>query len=217
MERRSIWYIDAFNVYYGFLRQGMQKLGRWVDIQEYAQLLRWQDDLQKIYYFVSRVKGSNAESQERYLQALRVLPKVESVFGTMVARPTYVKLSNISEKPRLKYKRKVEKRTDVNIAVQIMDDVINDRCDNVVMVSADSDLISVVRWVREYFDNQKKNKKIIVYVPVEQDGERWESSYGIRQFAHKSRVLPTDLLEYTQLPERIDLDSGRCINKPEKW
>jgi len=217
MRPRTIFYIDAFNVYFGLLRQGKLKRCKWVNIQEYLELLRWQDDIQKINFFISRVKGKNAEKQEQYIQALRTCPKVEQIFGYMVTRPTYVKLANIFSKPHFQYKRSQEKRTDVNIAVKMMDDAIYNRCDNMVLISADSDLVPTVRWVRDYFDSQDANKKIIVYVPVGKGSERWESSYGIRQFAHKSRVLPTDLLEYTQFPDEIKLESGRTINKPEDW
>ena len=52
-----------------------------------------------------------------------------------------------------------EKRTDVNIAIQMLEDAYEDRCDKLILVSGDSDLVPAVIRVRNL------GKKVLVYIP----------------------------------------------------
>ena len=55
-----------------------------------------------------------------------------------------------------------EKRTDVSIGIWMLDDAYQDRCDNLILVSGDSDLVPAVQMVKSRFPL----KKILVYVPA---------------------------------------------------
>jgi uncharacterized LabA/DUF88 family protein len=48
-----------------------------------------------------------------------------------------------------------EKRTDVNIAVSMLDDAYQDACDQFVLISGDSDLVPGVSTIRTRFPNKK--------------------------------------------------------------
>jgi len=54
-----------------------------------------------------------------------------------------------------------EKRTDVNISVQLMGDCALDKTDIIVLVTADSDLVPSLEFIKEHF----QNKKIKIYFP----------------------------------------------------
>jgi len=54
-----------------------------------------------------------------------------------------------------------EKRTDVNISVQIMGDCALNKTDNIVLVSADSDLVPPLEFIKKHFPD----KKIKIYFP----------------------------------------------------
>ena len=54
-----------------------------------------------------------------------------------------------------------EKRTDVNVAIQMVGDCALDKTDTVVLVSAYSDLVPPLEFIRDNYPN----KKIRVYFP----------------------------------------------------
>ena len=76
--KRSVIYIDGFNLYYGMLKDTPYK---WLDLDRFFCLLRQDDDIQRIYYFTTRISGPRAENQERYLRALATLPRVRIILG----------------------------------------------------------------------------------------------------------------------------------------
>ena len=76
--RRSIVYVDGFNVYYGALRGGPHK---WLDLQRYFKLLRPHDAIQRIRYFTALVDGSAKANQALYLRALETLPLIDTILG----------------------------------------------------------------------------------------------------------------------------------------
>jgi len=63
---------------------------------------------------------------------------------------------------QLQYHSPEEKKTDVNIAVHLIDDALNSRADCFVIVSGDSDLEPAVEWVRK----NHPAIKITVYIPT---------------------------------------------------
>src|SRR5260221_13126694 len=78
MSRRSIIYIDGFNLYYGAIRGGDWK---WLDLQRMCKRLRQDDDIQLIRYFTAIVNGPTRPNQETYLKALATCPKIETILG----------------------------------------------------------------------------------------------------------------------------------------
>ena len=44
---------------------------KWLNLEHYFQLLRQNDDIQKIYYFTATVSGNARFRQEIYFQALQ--------------------------------------------------------------------------------------------------------------------------------------------------
>ena len=73
MTKRSIIYIDGFNLYYGLVKDTPWK---WLNIEEYFKRIRQDDDIQKIKYFTAESDGSL--DQQTYLSALYSLPLVQT-------------------------------------------------------------------------------------------------------------------------------------------
>ena len=68
MKKKSIIYIDGFNLYYGMLKNTKYK---WLDLEAYFTRLRLDDDVKEIKYFTSTVFGKdNLARQKSYLKAL---------------------------------------------------------------------------------------------------------------------------------------------------
>ena len=101
--------------------------------------------------------------------------------------------------------------TDVNIAIHMVDDAYQNECENLVLVSGDSDLVPGVRLIRSRF----QSKKVIVYVPARapQRGHAVE----LRTAAHVERLLPLNMMPKMQFPRRVPDGSGSYIIKPSEW
>jgi uncharacterized LabA/DUF88 family protein len=104
-----------------------------------------------------------------------------------------------------------EKRTDVNIAVQMVTDAFHDACDKFILVSGDSDLVPGVNRVKTLFPH----KEVVVYVPT-RDPMRG-AAVELRASADKDRNLPLDLIAKSQFPANIPDGSGGLITKPAGW
>ena len=60
MSKRSIIYIDGFNLYYGALKDTKWK---WLNLERFFTLLRQDDDIQVIKYFTALISGSHTLRQ----------------------------------------------------------------------------------------------------------------------------------------------------------
>lgn len=207
---RTIVYVDGFNLYYGAVRGTPYK---WLDLQKYFQLIRQHDDIQAIRYFTAWVMGPTLPNQQTFLAALEQRPLIQIVLGNFKQKRikcTFAQCT-LTTPPERFFDRYEEKRTDVNIAVYMLDDAYRDACDKFVLVSGDSDLVPAVRMIRHRFPQ----KQIIVYVPA-QNPQRG-AAVELRSAAHKHKLLPLNLLAHAQFPQQIPDGSGGFIVKPSTW
>ncbi len=207
---RTIVYVDGFNLYYGAVKGTPYK---WLDLQRYFTLLRQHDDIQAIKYFTAEIVGPGLVRQQAFLAALATKPLVEIILGRFKrkkVRCAYTQCASPATPARF-FDVPEEKRTDVNIAVTMLDDAYQNRCDVFVVVSGDSDLVPAVRMIRHRFPE----KRVIVYVPaqVPQRGQAVE----LRTAANDNRTLPLNLLRHAQLPPQIPDGAGGFIQKPAGW
>jgi 6-hydroxy-3-succinoylpyridine 3-monooxygenase len=205
---RTIVYIDGFNLYYGAIRSGPNK---WLNLEAFFKRLRADDQIQCIYYFTALVDGDGRDRQNTYLRALATLPIVTIVLGRYKLKQVTCSVTGCSYTGLRRFKVPEEKRTDVNIAVQMLDDAYQDRCDRFILVSGDSDLVPAVARVKTNFPK----KQIVVYVPA-RDPIRG-AAVELRGSADKHRNLPLDLLPRSQFPASVPDGSGGFITKPPTW
>ena len=163
MERVS-FYVDGFNLYYGL--KDMKKVDSdwrkfyWLDYVKFFQhFVGVNQTLQKVVYFAAPPPfDSQGIVRQRILfNANKLLnqSKFELVMGQFYQKNITCKVCKsiftVSE----------EKRTDVNIAVRIVGDCALDNVDTIVLVSADSDLVPPLQFIKKYFPD----KQIRVYFP----------------------------------------------------
>lgn len=183
---------------------------KWLNLEHYFRLLRQDDNIQKIYYFTAKVIGSAQARQEIYFQALQTSNLVEIVFGLYKSRQRKCKVKNCSNSQK-NYADYEEKRTDVNIALQMLDDAYQNNCDRMIVVSGDSDLVPAVDIVKKRFPKIQ----ITVYVPSRHP--KRGAATELRNGADKNKTLPTALFKKTQFPNSLIDKSGQTINKPPSW
>lgn len=104
-----------------------------------------------------------------------------------------------------------EKRTDVNIAIFMLDDAYRDLCDQLIVFSGDSDLVPAVNMVKLRFPA----KRTIVYVPSQHPVRG--AAVELRTSAHLHKTLPLQLLKKAQFPEQVPDGAGGALRRPASW
>ena len=100
-----------------------------------------------------------------------------------------------------------EKMTDVNIAVELLEDAFQDRFDTALLISADSDLVPPVLAVKRLFP---KKRVVTVFPPG-------RSSQALKQCSDAFFVLGRAKLAVSQLPETIRKPDGVLLQRPSQW
>lgn len=203
MAPRTIIYIDGLNLYHGAIKGTLYK---WLDIEQYFRLLRPDDNLQSIKYFTALISGPHRTNQKTFIRALETRPLLTVVLGVFKQKRIRCEAQchQVFERPE-------EKRTDVNIAVSMVDDAYQRACHHQILISGDSDLVPPVKMIRTRFPNIK----ITVYVPARAP-QRGRSA-ELCGAAHKHRVLPLTLLQRAQFPRQVSDGAGGVIEKPASW
>ena len=144
---RTIAYIDGLNLFYRALKGTEFK---WLDV---AALVRRQLPpdcrLSQIKYFSALVRGDSEGriAQEIYLNALRDLQNVTVSEGYYIEKNVTGKMREADA--RLATVRTFEEKcTDVDLAIAIVVDVMENRCDCVAVISNDGDLRGALRFAR---------------------------------------------------------------------
>lgn len=208
MPDRTIVYVDGFNLYYGAIRGGAHK---WLNLERFFTLLRPHDTVLQIHYFTALVDGPSRLNQELYLRALGTLPKVNIVLGKFKKKQIRCSSSACTFTGNRFFQMPEEKRTDVNIAVFLLDDTYQDKCDHSIVVSGDSDLVPAIGLLKARFPK----KRVTVYVPSRNPLRG--AAVELRSVADKNRTLPLNLLPFAQFPVSFPDGTGGVIKKPATW
>ncbi|MDD2353483.1 MAG: NYN domain-containing protein [Atribacterota bacterium] len=208
ITNRSIIYIDGFNLYYGAVKNTPWK---WLNIEKYFNLLLPNDDIQTIKYFTAKINGSHKPNQESFLRALLTLNKIKIIYGLFKFKTMKCLVKNCKYGGARTFNVPEEKRTDVNIAAHMIEDVFYNRCDRLIIISGDSDLVPAVKTVK----NIVPSKKIIVYVPA--NNKIRGAATELRRSADRHKTLPNNLLAKAQFPNQLYDKNGNLIQKPTSW
>jgi uncharacterized LabA/DUF88 family protein len=212
---RAIVYIDGFNFYYGAVKGTPYK---WLNFEELCRRLLKDDDVIEIQYFTARVSGAREQRQMALWRAFATLPLLKIVAGHFKSKRvecTHATCAFVGDRHFPTFE---EKHTDVNIAIHMLDDAYQNRCDRLILFSGDSDLVPAVKLVRLRFPK----KKVIVYAPTgAQDAAgvpiKDRRADELKQAATDGRDFPPQLLPLCQFPTEFKDASGYSIKKPQSW
>ena len=157
---RVVGYIDGFNLFFGLRDSGLRRY-YWLNPELLIQNLMkpWQT-LAGVRYFSARISPSPGDPdkhlrQQTYLEAVETLTGVEAIYGRYLSKPKQCRACGAQ------WQQAEEKMTDVNIAVRLLADAMDDVFDTAMIISADSDLVPPVEAVRARFPA----KRIIIASP----------------------------------------------------
>lgn len=180
---RARAYIDGFNLYFSVIKQNPS--WKWLNLEAYFEAIRPDDAIDRIYYFTAIVEPKRAHSAKRerqasYLNALKTLPRTEIIYGTY--RQRSVRCGAVCRK---KYDTPEEKKTDVNIAIRMIDDALNGRVDRIILVSGDSDMEPAV----EYILKACPKVRVLVYIPQDPKHPHERNNRHYKQLGAKVKPL----------------------------
>lgn len=213
-KKRCIVYLDGFNFYYGIMVANPS--WKWLNLQSFFEALRPDEDVAAVKYFTAVVEPDRHVSPKRdrqriYFKALSTLPKLSRIEGKYQLRRVTCRAAECPR--RLEYLSPEEKKSDVNLAINVMDDALHARMESAVIVSGDSDLEPAVEWVRKNYPVIK----FTVYIPVlpSEAGQRRNDFY--LRIGVQCRPLPLAEILRHQFPSPLALADGTSINKPVEW
>ncbi len=209
---RTNVYIDGFNLYYGALQGTPFK---WLDPVQLATLLFPEDEVSRICYCTAPLKmyrgdGGPRQRQLVYLDALRTLPNVQIVHGTFrnrtKRRPLLYPIPGLPNVVEIFEWE--EKKTDVNLATEMIFDVFSGACDQIAVITNDSDLSGCLQRIRDDL-----HTNVVVVNP----SRKVRTPRDLYQSANRVFRLREYHLERSQLPDGVRDAQGRMIRKPASW
>ena len=217
---RTVVYVDGYNLYYGLLRKTTLK---WLDLFALFRdhVLDPEAELIQVRYYTAPVLGRMCDSpespqrQRRYLQALRKMypEKIAIIEGKILATTPFQRLVKpIAEAPDLQMVQVYdfnEKKTDVNLAADLIAGAWTGAYDQAVVCSNDTDLEAALSTVRQHHPSIRLG----VVAPIPGDDHR-RISTDLSRHAHWSKPLSPVHLKNAQLPERIP---HSALHKPDTW
>lgn len=217
---RTIVFVDGYNLYYGMLRRSPHK---WLDLfalfNDHA--LNAEADVVEVRYYTAPVLGKmcdDAQSPQRqrtYIQALRKMPPQRTVIveGKMIASQPYQRLVRpLPQAPEIAMVQVInfdEKKTDVNLASDMIAAAWSGACEQVVLCTNDSDIEAALATIGKHCPAVRLG----LIAPIPGDDHRRVPA-DLERHVHWSKTLKRAHLELAQLPGKIP---GTGIRKPAAW
>ena len=215
---RYCFYVDGFNVYHALNDHLSYKPDlphvkenkcfpyrnyKWLNYRKLAEsVIGSKDTITGIFYFTAFVKWKPSKVIFRHKQYIKALRSqgVETIQGRFMKK--YI----VCHRCNREFLTHEEKRTDVNIALKLFCDAIDDLYDKAVIVSADSDLLPAIKAVRKY----APDKEIGVMFPI------GRNSYDLRENCDFRRIMSEKLLRNSQFPDEVKV-GNITVKRPHSW
>lgn len=201
---RVISYIDGFNLYFGLKSKNWQRY-YWLNIQMMMEKLLIRDQvLVKTKYFTTRViqPEDKMQRQDAYLDALSTLSNFDIYYGRFqLDKQMCSQCHKIYHIPH-------EKKSDVNIATELLSDAYEDQFDTAILVSADADLVSPIEKIKNKFTGKKR---IVIAFPPDR------SSFELANIASANFRIGRVVIQNSQFSDQVITRDGYTVNRPISW
>lgn len=206
ITHRAIAYVDGFNLYFG-LRASHRRRYYWLDLPALADtFVSANQSVVHVHYFTARIRANgfnqaDVARQSTYLDALSTSARLTRHEGHFLIKQARCRTCG-STWPTYE-----EKMSDVNLAVQLLLDAVDDRFDTAFVVSGDSDLATPVSQVLSRFPSKRV---IIAFPPKRQSAE-------LKRIASGSFSIGADKLRKCLLPDPVLTSTGVELRRPPTW
>jgi hypothetical protein len=208
--KRTIVYVDGFNLYYRALKNTKYK---WLDIADLCQkAFSEHNEIVGVKYFTAKVRDTKSDPlkstrQDVYLRALKTSTvPIEIIYGHYSTNITRARLvTPINGIRSADIHKTEEKGSDVNFAVHLLNDSWLDNFDCAIVISNDSDICEAMRLVKE-----QNNKLIGLFSPVV------NPLNDLKKHSSFVRSIRKKQLWLSQFPDTIKV-GNKSIVKPQGW
>ncbi len=220
---RAMAFVDGFNLFHALKKCDVRD--RWCNIRKLINN-KIEDEsiiLDKIWWFTAYytknyqavkrhkiyAKALNSEKIQTFLGEYNEVTKIfnKNSHKIISVIPEDLIKNRASIPNRIEYITEEEKKTDVNIAVKIIEGAFLDLYDIAYVISGDSDLYTAVNIAKQNF----KDKKFINVLPPFSKGR------SMGNVCHEQITLGTRDVKEARFPDRIEFSSGEIIEIPEKY
>ena len=225
---RTTLYVDGFNLYYGAAKHTQLK---WVNVIALAEAVLPGLQITQARYFTALVKPSptdpqQLQRQQTYIRALETLPNLTVHYGHFQRHKAWA--HNCTPPPtKVQYWKTEEKGSDVNIATYMLVDAFRDNCDQLVVITNDSDLAEPIRII-----NTQLKRRVLVLNPHSEDTAARATqrsghltphrpSVELKRAAHRVKDIRSHggncPMTIAQFPHTLTDKNGRTITIPSSW
>ena len=188
----------------------LDKNKEWLDFRKLClNLLHPIHQIESINYFTSKVDGKNDPDrpfrQSIFIQALEnYIPVFKTYYGIFNKHKVNLPLANPRSKKKMELViRTEEKKSDVNLAVHLLNDAWLDIYDCAILISNDSDLSEALRLAK------KREKTIGLFLP-----NKANTSKSLMRHVDFIKRIRKGIMSKSQLPNPIP---GTNMYKPKSW
>ena len=195
-------FIDGFNLYHSLALNKRTKIYRWLDLKKLCQcFIQKSEVLADIYYFTSLAKWDEGKvtRHKQYIKALETT-------GVHVIYGNFKRVTKKCRECYKKYQTFEEKETDVNIGLHLLRSAFQNKFDKYLLLTGDTDLIPVIKMIREYFPNKESH----IIIPIN------SHAWSLKKITDKSSKIKEKHLCNSVLPSVIHFKQGSII-KPKEW
>lgn len=203
-------FIDGYNLYHAMDELKIPKL-HWVNLWNLMKsYLPREAELTHVYLFTAKPTHLNIPIQNRHSEFVNA----QKAFGVTVIEGQF-------KKKNLKCKSKragackhdfighEEKESDVNLAVQFINDAHEDHFDIALIVTADSDLVPPMKFVKERFSN----KEIWLISPPKKN----INSKELEKNSNKQITITSKQIRKFLMHERVIVNHQVVATRPPQW
>ena len=201
--KRILALVDGFNLYHSMAdRKDLSKY-KWLNLRKLIECFTIDnEEIVNIIYFSAYAfwKPERVIRHQTYVNALRTV-NVKPVMSEFKRKTLKCKLC------KKVYTTYEEKQTDVQIAINLFREGMNDSYDKAMIVSGDSDLIPAIEAVKSKFPA----KTIHILFPPKRAIE------SLKQVADQYSKIKEKHLASSQFSDTIKLDNNKSLIKPIEW
>ena len=204
--KRAIVYIDGYNLYFGLCEANWRRY-LWLDVGKLGKLIVPPNHkLVCVKFFTARVSKpeDRKRRQTNYLDAIATNKAVRIIEGRH-KRQAY----KCRKCDYVNYTT-VEKRTDVNIAINMLGDAYDGQFDTAILVSGDTDFCDLVSMICGNSHARSRGNVVIAFPPKRANNE-------LRRAAAGSFQIGQDKFRKAQFPDALDRGDGYILRRPVKW
>jgi uncharacterized LabA/DUF88 family protein len=209
--KRVIFYFDGFNFYNGLkdksFKDNLWRSYYWIDLVKFCEQFYTEGDSEvSVKYYTARPNNrEKASKQAAFLNANKLInnSRFKVTYGQYINKT--IDCRAVCKEP---FTTLEEKRTDVNIALNMLLDCVNDQVDTLVLVSADSDQVPTLEVIKSKYPN----KKVKAYFPP------MRNSYELTSLCKPVVFLELHEEKFKRaiMPNELEKE-GKKYTKPQTW